>query len=136
MPKALSIDLRERIVETYKTTLLSQDEVAARFKVGVATVVRLIAMSKKGSLEPKPHSRGPERKIQGEILQTLKSIIEGQPDLTNPELLEKLEAASGIRTSTSAISRAIQELGFTRKKNAIGVRKVQRKGPESVSGVS
>lgn len=125
MPRALSMDIRKRIVDTYKTTLLSQSEVAARFKVGVATVVRLVAMDKKGSLEPKAHSRGPEKKIKGEILMTLRRIIEEQSDLTNSELLEKLEAATGIQTSTSAISRAIQELGFTRKKNSIGVRKIQ-----------
>jgi transposase len=133
MPRPLSIDLRSRIVKTYQSTLLSQEEVAERFQVGVASVVRLIAKSKRGSsLEPQKFGpRGLKKKISGQVLDTLRSIVEAQPDLTNAEFMDELEKASGIKTSTASISRALNQMGFTRKKNTLrhGKGKPKSAGP-------
>lgn len=44
VPAPLSMDLRERIVKAVLEGKESQSEVAKRFDVGVATVVRLMAL--------------------------------------------------------------------------------------------
>ena len=52
MPKALSNDLRKRIVDAYKAGEGSYNDLAARFHVGYATVNRILARHRKTWLIP------------------------------------------------------------------------------------
>lgn len=118
MPAALSLDLRRRIIEAVEAGDATQDEVAARFKVGVASVVRLVALKKAtGGLDPKPRIGGRVlRKIDESYEAALIEILQNEPDLTILELTHRYEEATGTAVSTSTMSRTIQRIGWTRKK--------------------
>src|SRR5687768_8093753 len=116
MPAPLSPDLRARIVETSKEGI-DRVEIANRFRVGEATVSRLLAAWRRtGSIAPKtPSRKGRPPKIQGAALELLKSLVDERPDRSIAELHAMLVEA-GVDTSTAAVSRALGRLGYTRKK--------------------
>ena len=63
MPAPLSIDLRQRIIKAYEAGGVTQQQVAERFDVGIASVVRLLARKRAtGGLEPKPNVGGRSRR--------------------------------------------------------------------------
>lgn len=118
MPAPLSIDLRERIVQAYKMGMGTYAVVAKTFSVGVASVSRLLSQKRNnGSLEPKAHGGGREHKLSEGGLAVLKDMIVKQPDITIAELSEALSSSLSTSISTSVVSRGIQRLGYTRKKN-------------------
>ena len=56
---ALSLDLRRRIIDAYDNGEGTQARLARRFKVGKATVERLVRLRREtGSVEPRPHGGG------------------------------------------------------------------------------
>ena len=59
MPAPLAIDLRQRIIKAYEAGGVTQQQVAERFDVGIASVVRLLARKRAtGGLEPKAQRWG------------------------------------------------------------------------------
>ncbi|MBC8425821.1 transposase [bacterium] len=121
MPGAVSVDLRKRVVGAYRRKEGSIRGLARRFDVSAKSVERWLKLdAETGSVEPSRGRRGPRPKIDGEGMELLEGILRTQPDITNGELVEELEARGGIQTSTSGVSRAVARLGWTRKKNAAG----------------
>ena len=117
MPRPLSLDLRERIIAAYECGEGTQKSLSSRFRVGEASVRRLVRLKREtGGLSPrKSKVLSVPPKIDGAGLELLRGFLEQQPDLTNWELKERLGEA-GIETSTSGVSRALKKLGWTRKK--------------------
>lgn len=59
MPRAYSMDLRERLVAAWREERLSQAALAARFRVSTGTVSYwLRRVEETGSVTPTPHSGG------------------------------------------------------------------------------
>lgn len=118
----LSLDLRRRIVESYERGEGSFAKLAARFKVGHCTVERLVKQHReRGHVEPLPHSGGrPSQRLFDREVEALLGYLRERPDLTNPELVEKLVAEFGesVRVDPSQISRVLSREGFTRKKRS------------------
>lgn len=118
MPTALSIDLRKRIIAEYEKGAKTQEEVAAQFHVGVASVVRLVALKRNtGGLAPKKQVGGVHRRTidaAGEV--AVLELLEEDPELTILELTERFIERTGRPTSTSSMSRALQRMRITRKK--------------------
>ena len=122
MSGPLSMDLRERVVAAWEAGEGTQDEVAERFGVGVASVVRWVALKRAtGSLEPRPKAGRPPT-LSDEERELFAKLCNEQVDATQAELAEALAAAGGPVVSTSTISRELKRLGWTRKKNAPRVR--------------
>ena len=118
MSGPLSVDLRERVVGAWERGEGTQDEVAERFGVGVASVVRWVALKRAtGALAPRPKPGRPPTLTAAERA-LFAQICEEQVDATQAELAEKLAAAGGPVVSTSTIARELKRLGWTRKKNA------------------
>ena len=120
MPKAYSIDLRERVAG-YVQSGHSCNMAAAHFEVSVSFVVKLMrALRDTGSLSPKPgggrrHSKlAPHRSF-------LLATIEKNPDITMPEMADEL-AAKGTHVAPASISRWFIRNGYSVKKNAAGQR--------------
>ncbi len=118
MPAALSNDLRKRIIDSYQEGGKTQAQVAAQFRVSLATVVRLRARVRKtGSVAPTKGIGGAKRRsIDAEGDRVLREILEHEPDLTIVEIKERLEERTGCTTSTSSVSRALARMNVTRKK--------------------
>src|SRR3954464_5707747 len=111
--KAISQDLRERILDTVKRGDGSLRQIARRFLVSVSFITRLLQLHRStGSLEPKPHGGGNPAVLAPEDLERLGELIRQQPDATLEELRQRL----GASCSTMTLSRALRKLGLPRKK--------------------
>ena len=127
MAKPMSLDLRERVVRAYEAGGATLSEVASRFEVSRGTlVVWLRQKRERGTLEPLPHSGGnPTQKLFAVHEEALLKYLQEQPDLTNPELVERLVLEFGpeVRVDPSQISRVLERANLTRKKKSSTTRK-------------
>ena len=120
MPAPHPVDLRERVVHAYKTHSLTQQQVAQLFGVGIASVKRWCRRDRQGSLAPDPMGGDRRTILDDEDDAFLVSVVEVRPDITIAELREVVCTVREVQVSTSAISRALSRLGFSRKKGIYG----------------
>jgi transposase len=111
--KAISEDLRKRILDTIQRGDGSLRQIARRFLVSVSFITRLLQLHRStGSLEPRPHGGGNPPILSLEDLQQLRELVQKQPDATLEELRQRL----GVSCSLMTISRALCKLRLPRKK--------------------
>jgi transposase len=111
--KAISEDLRKRILDTIEHGDGSLRQIARRFLVSVSFITRLLQLHRStGSLEPRPHGGGNPAVLSPEDLEQLRELVRRQPDATLEELRQRL----GVSCSLMTISRALRKLGLPRKK--------------------
>ena len=115
---AYSLDLRERIVEAVAQGQKHQD-VAARFKVGVATVRRYLSRSRLGELAAKAPP-GRSALIPAEAYELLREQVRQHNDVTLARHCEIWEEQQGVKVSVVAMCRTMQRAGLSRKKDAEG----------------
>lgn len=121
MPKAYSLDLRERVVRFVEVGR-SCHAAAAHFSVSVSFVVRLMkAFRTAGSLAPKPSGGRRHAKLAPHRA-FLIARIEEKADITMPELAAELAAATGTKTDPASLSRWLIRNGYRFKKNSAGER--------------
>ena len=139
MPKAYSIDLRERVVSAVAEGGMSRRGAAAHFGVGVSTVITWVRRFREtGSVEP--------AKIGGYkpvLLAAHRDFVHGrfaeQPELTLRGLQQEL-ADRGVRVSYGAVWAFVHGEDLSFKKNRAGQRtRASRRRPaapamEEVSG--
>ena len=134
MPKASSLDLRERVA-CFVGSGRSRHAAAAHFKVSVSFVVNLMkAYRMTGSLEPKPGGGRRHAKLDPHRAFLLARVAE-RDDITMPELAAELAAATGTRADPASISRWLIRNGYRFKKNAAGQRTRSARRPTSARGV-
>jgi transposase len=116
MSKALSLDLRQRVVAAVRDEGLSHREAGARFKVSAASISRWRALERQsGDLRPGP--LGGDRRSAateasaGAILRT----FEARRDMTIEELRGEL-ACQGLRFGYGTLWRFFARHRLTRKK--------------------
>lgn len=120
MPKAYSLDLRERVAG-FVDVGHSRRAVAAHFEVSVSFVVRLMkAYQTTGSLCPKPAGGRRHSKLEPHRSYLLNRIAE-KADITMPELADEL-SEKGLFVAPSSISRWFIRSGYRFKKNVAGQR--------------
>ena len=121
MPKPLSNDLRERVV-AFVEAGHSRRAAAARFDVSPSFVINLMSLYREtGCVEPRLRG-GPRRVKLDPHRAFILSKIEDQADITMPELVEELLAATGTRADPSSLSRWLIRNGYRVKKNSAGIR--------------
>ena|SRR5215467_12990028 len=117
MPKAYSLDLRERVV-WFVEAGRSCRAAAAHFSVSVSFAVRLMrAFRTAGSVAPRPSGGRRHAKLD-----FLTARIEEKSDITMPELARELLAATGTKADPASLSRFLIRNGYHFKKNAAGKR--------------
>ena len=117
--KPYSLDLRQKIVESYENQEGSIRQLAKRFKVSPDCVRRLIKRYyTEGTIQPKSYTGGNQPMLQSQHLEILTILVEEDNDATLPQLAQRLEAKTNLRVSNSTISRGIKKLNLTRKKNS------------------
>lgn len=111
--RALSSDLRERIINAVDNHEGSRRQIARRFAVDVSTITRLLQLRRAtDSLEPRPRGGDTRSTLDHDALERLRRLVEERPDATLRELREHL----GVGGSIMVIWRALKALGITRKK--------------------
>jgi transposase len=114
--RPLSNDLRQRILAAVDNREGSRRQIAARFRVDVSTITRLLQLRREtGSLEPRPHGGGTQPTLDQQGLDRLRELVEQTPDAT----LEQLRQGLGLSGSIMLIWRGLKALGFTRKKKTL-----------------
>jgi transposase len=121
MPRALSQDLRERVV-AFVEAGHSRHEAAARFATCVSFAVNLMRLHREtGSVAPRAIGGRRHGKLdQAEAF--LLSLVAKRPDITMPELAAALLAEKGIKAAPQSLSRWLIKKGLSFKKNASGKR--------------
>ena len=117
---AYSVDLRERVVAAFDRASMTDQEAAALFKIGEATVRRWKRLQRKqGSLEPKPFGGGNPPRVAPEQYPVVHAIVEEQPDLTDQEVAWEFHRQTGRSVSRSSMNRTLLKLNLTRKKKTL-----------------
>ena len=115
MARALSCDLRQRVVEAVNQGL-SRRQAAARFGVSPSSAIRWAALSRTtGDVAPK--KQGGDRRsgrIEAQASFILEEVAKA-PDMTLAELQAKLDPR-GVRVGTTSLWRFFQRRRITLKK--------------------
>jgi transposase len=111
--EAYSLDLRERVMVAVKEGFETRKEIAESFGVTTRWIRRLVQQYREtGSIEPLPHGGGQPPKFTPERLERLRKLVEKKPAAT----LDELRKSSRVPCCSMTVSRALQQLGYTRKK--------------------
>jgi transposase len=111
--KALSMDLRERILEVCDQGDSTREQVARRFAVSVGMVKKLLARQRQGQEVGARYDRcGRKPRIGEEHREVLRQMVNQKPDLT----LEQMRQALGLDCTLPAIHYVLKDLGLTYKK--------------------
>jgi transposase len=132
---AFSQDLRERVARACDSGEMSQPEVAEAFGVSVSFITKLLRRRRQtGSLEALPHARGPVPMIQDAHQAKLEELLKEQPDATLAELCDRLGNQAGVQVSMPTMCRALDKLGWHRKKRVFTPPSAIRHGFKSSAG--
>lgn len=116
--RAYSIDLRQKIINTYHKEPISQRQLAKRFRVSLSFVQSLLKRYRiDGTMEPRPHGGGQSPKLTPQQLATVAELVAQKNDATLEELCDQLYQKTQIQVSRSTMGRLVQKLNLTRKKN-------------------
>ncbi len=110
---AYSQDIRRRVTGAVARGM-ARRAAAERFAVGVSTAIRWVRQ------EQAPPARGPGRPAgRGRLsdqLGFLIATVEAAPDMTVPELADRLLAERGVTAHPASLSRLLCRAGFSFKK--------------------
>ena len=128
MPAPYSTDLRERIVEAYKSGKGSARMLAKMFDVGKSTVTDYLRLDKlNGNVNPKKATGGQKSHIDTKGLAFILKCVEKKPDIMLAALCEKYFKRRKIKVSTSMMCRALKKMNLRRKKKSLYASEQERK---------
>jgi transposase len=132
MPKSLSSDLRERVIEAVQAGA-SRREAAERFEISASSAVKWLQRWRDhGVCAPKP--RGGSRSVLEDYAERILALIDEQPDRTLDELLAAMHRRR-IPGSRSALWRFFDRHGITFKKKPAGSRATPSRRGASASAL-
>ena len=129
---AYSLDLRERVLAAVDGGL-SRTQAARRFQVGRATITTWVTLRRQSGSLAAQSPPGRPRTIGASDAEALWAQLDAQPAATLPEHVRLWTAQHPDQPlSTATMSRAIQRLGWTRKKShSAPASKTRRSGQSS-----
>ncbi len=111
--KAISLDLRGRILTAYDRGDVTREGVARRFEVSLGMVKKLLQQRRHtGEIGPRHYRSGRKPLFMDFHRQRLQELLTQKPDLTLAELRTKLS----IQCSLPAIHYVLDAMGLTYKK--------------------
>lgn len=114
---AYSQDLRIRVIQACEEKKLTQVEIAAQFKVGIATLTRWYREYREtGRSAPRPRGGGPTPAFNASRRDQLRAFVQAKPDATLREYAAQCSAAFGVPISVDMTLRALQDMALSRKK--------------------
>jgi transposase len=132
MPKAYSVDLRERVARFVEDGHSRHSE-AAHFEVSVSFVVNLMK-AYLTTLRPKASGGRRHAKLEPHRAFLLARIVE-KDDITMPEPAAELAAVTGATADPSSLSRWLIRAGYRFKKNSAGQRARSPRRAKSARGM-
>jgi transposase len=115
--KAYSLDLRQRVIDTDRTEMITRKELAARFKVSESFVGDILRLYREtGDVAPKPHGGGHPPTLNPDQLVSLIEIVEKNNDATLDEISRLLEEKEHVFVPRSTMGSLMQRLDLNRKK--------------------
>lgn len=125
--RAYSVDLRQKIIDSYTKGDISQRKIAKQFNVALSFVQKLLKQYREtGNIAPKVRTKQTPTKLNQSQLNILRDIVVNNNDATLEELRLLLAEETGIIIGRSTIDRMLRRLKLTRKKNTIRNRKRHR----------
>ena len=116
MAKALSKELREKIVGAYERGFGTIKEVAEIFTINERTVAKYLQIYREiGDLTPKPLPGRPPI-LTNENLEVIKEIIILNKDGTLQDFRDAFKIITGIHVAISTLQNACDKLSMNRKK--------------------
>ncbi len=92
-------------------------EAARAFGVGISSVERYVATAREGKpLAPKRRP-GSKPELDRRARRLLESDLEERPAATLPQRRESLGRVAGVEVSDSTVSRMLERMGWSRKKD-------------------
>ena len=115
--RTLSLDLRERILASYDHHEGSREAVAARYRVSLGMVKKLLQQRRRtGDIRPRHDRSGRKPLIVDRHRRQMRELLSRKPDLT----LEELKGATALKCTLQAIFYALEKMGLTYKKRRSG----------------
>ena len=112
--QALSVDLRERIVEAYESGEGSHAVIAERFSVGATVVGKLVRQKRDlGTVAPLVHRRGRKPALSAEQQEQLRKRLAEYPDAT---VIEHRDAL-GLECTEKTMWQTMRKMGWRYKKS-------------------
>src|SRR6266478_7449063 len=106
--RTLSLDLRERILASYDHGEGTRDKIAARYRVSLGMVKKLLQQRRRtGQIGPRHHFSGRKPLILDVHRRQLRALLDHKPDLT----LREPRDAVAVHCSLPAIHYALAKLG-------------------------
>jgi transposase len=116
---ALSLDLRERAVAAWERGEGTQRVVAERFGISQPVLSDWIRLKReRGELVPR-RPTGRPRAFTEEFERVLTDLLMERSDRTLDELVDGVAERTGRVFGRQSVMRAIQRLGWSRKKNSV-----------------
>lgn len=118
MAQPYSDDLRCKFLEAYESGAGSLRELARQFRVSWSYGKKIRGQQKRTGQKERPaqSQHGPASRVTEAAKDRLRSWLQEQPDLTEAELRERLQA-SGVRVCKSRVGQVLRAMGLRRKKN-------------------
>jgi len=111
--RTLSLDLRERILASYDNEEGNREEVAARYRVSLGMVKKLLQQRRRtGEIAACHHRSGRKPRILPAHCRQMRVFLGKKADMT----LKELRAAMELECSLTAIHYALEKMGLTFKK--------------------
>lgn len=111
--KALSIDLRERILATYDKENATREQVAKRFRVSLGMVKKLLQQRRHtGEIGSRRHLCGRKPRILESHRSQMLDLVNKKPDITLNELRKVLD----LDCTLPAIHCVLEDMGLSYKK--------------------
>lgn len=111
--RTISLDLRERILTSYDRHEGTRLDIAARYRVSLGLVKKLLQQRRHtGDIRPRHYRSGRKPKILVRHEQRMRSLLKRKPDLT----LKELRQAVGLSCTLPAIYYVLERIGLTYKK--------------------
>jgi transposase len=111
--RTVSLDLRQRIVDSYDNKEGTRQEIAGRFRVSLGLVKKLLQQRRRtGDIAPRHCFSGRKPTIEATHRGQIRALLTNKNDLT----LRELRQAAGLRCSLQAINVVLAKMGLTYKK--------------------
>ena len=111
--RTLSLDLRERILLACDNKEGTREEIAARFRVSLGMVKKLLQQRRRtGNIAPRHYLAGRKPTILAVHRSHFRTLLQKKNDLT----LNELRTAAGLDCSLQAIHVVLGKMGLTYKK--------------------
>jgi transposase len=115
MGRALSIDLRERVLKAWRGGFSARGA-AERFGVSASTAIRWVERARQGETQPRKTGRKHASALDAHEA-FIVGLIEAQKDITLNEMVARLHDERSILVSRSGLNVWLRKHGFTYKKS-------------------